>query len=66
MKLRKILKSMFEQYCKTFKDVPPPVCSDKKPAAAGFFISRDLGYYYAPEKGVINVSTSYRTRRAGF
>ncbi|HGW8503516.1 stress response protein AzuC [Raoultella planticola] len=23
MKLRKILKSMFEQYCKTFKDVPP-------------------------------------------
>ncbi|MCS7489840.1 stress response protein AzuC [Raoultella planticola] len=23
MKLRIILKSMFEQYCKTFKDVPP-------------------------------------------
>ncbi|CCJ73906.1 FIG00642248: hypothetical protein [Cronobacter condimenti 1330] len=23
MKLRKILKSMFENYCKTFKDVPP-------------------------------------------
>jgi len=23
MKMRKILKSMFEQYCKTFKDVPP-------------------------------------------
>lgn len=23
MKIRKILKSMFEQYCKTFKDVPP-------------------------------------------
>jgi len=23
MKLRKILKSMFESYCKTFKDVPP-------------------------------------------
>ncbi|WP_434643804.1 stress response protein AzuC [Klebsiella sp. I138] len=23
MKLRKILKSIFEQYCKTFKDVPP-------------------------------------------
>ncbi|EIY2678586.1 stress response protein AzuC [Raoultella planticola] len=23
MKLRKILKSMLEQYCKTFKDVPP-------------------------------------------
>ncbi|MGF7448816.1 stress response protein AzuC [Klebsiella michiganensis] len=22
MKLRKILKSMFENYCKTFKDVP--------------------------------------------
>ncbi|EKM6369307.1 stress response protein AzuC, partial [Cronobacter sakazakii] len=21
--LRKILKSMFENYCKTFKDVPP-------------------------------------------
>ena len=40
MKLRKILKSMFENYCKTLK----------KPAAAGFFISRDLGYYYAPEK----------------
>lgn len=26
------------------------VCSDKKPAAAGFFIFHDLGYYYAPEK----------------
>ncbi|HAT8014927.1 stress response protein AzuC [Citrobacter rodentium] len=23
MKLRKVLKSMFENYCKTFKDVPP-------------------------------------------
>ena len=23
MKLRKILKSMFANYCKTFKDVPP-------------------------------------------
>ncbi|HBI11837.1 stress response protein AzuC [Franconibacter helveticus 513] len=23
MKFRKILKSMFENYCKTFKDVPP-------------------------------------------
>ncbi|QRG81265.1 stress response protein AzuC [Citrobacter sp. R56] len=23
MKLHKILKSMFENYCKTFKDVPP-------------------------------------------
>ncbi|MDU4388892.1 MAG: stress response protein AzuC [Klebsiella michiganensis] len=23
MKLRKILKSMFENYCKTFKDIPP-------------------------------------------
>ncbi|MDG9301561.1 stress response protein AzuC, partial [Streptococcus pneumoniae] len=23
MKLRKILKSIFETYCKTFKDVPP-------------------------------------------
>ncbi|ELQ6019092.1 stress response protein AzuC [Cronobacter turicensis] len=23
MRLRKILKSMFENYCKTFKDVPP-------------------------------------------
>ncbi|HCP9159197.1 TPA: stress response protein AzuC [Escherichia coli] len=23
MKLRKILKSMFSNYCKTFKDVPP-------------------------------------------
>ncbi|EMA8637218.1 stress response protein AzuC [Cronobacter malonaticus] len=23
MKLRKIFKSMFENYCKTFKDVPP-------------------------------------------
>lgn len=23
LKLRKILKSMFENYCKTFKDVPP-------------------------------------------
>ncbi|MDY0972690.1 stress response protein AzuC [Siccibacter turicensis] len=23
MKLRKILKSMFENYCNTFKDVPP-------------------------------------------
>ncbi|HCQ8414303.1 TPA: stress response protein AzuC [Klebsiella michiganensis] len=23
MKLRKILKSMFENYCTTFKDVPP-------------------------------------------
>ncbi|WP_110026387.1 MULTISPECIES: stress response protein AzuC [Mangrovibacter] len=23
MKLRRILKSMFENYCKTFKDVPP-------------------------------------------
>ncbi|EFB2825987.1 MULTISPECIES: stress response protein AzuC [Enterobacteriaceae] len=23
MKLRKILKSMFDNYCKTFKDVPP-------------------------------------------
>ncbi|AGN84634.1 MULTISPECIES: stress response protein AzuC [Enterobacteriaceae] len=23
MKLRKILKHMFETYCKTFKDVPP-------------------------------------------
>ncbi|MBB7467141.1 stress response protein AzuC [Escherichia coli] len=25
MKLRKILKSMFNNYCKTFKDVPPGV-----------------------------------------
>ncbi|HCR59548.1 MULTISPECIES: stress response protein AzuC [Raoultella] len=23
MKLRKILKSIFDTYCKTFKDVPP-------------------------------------------
>ncbi|RPH25538.1 stress response protein AzuC [Buttiauxella warmboldiae] len=23
MKLRNVLKSMFENYCKTFKDVPP-------------------------------------------
>ncbi|EFF3571611.1 stress response protein AzuC [Escherichia coli] len=23
MKLRKILKSMFNNYCKTFKDTPP-------------------------------------------
>ncbi|MTD39418.1 stress response protein AzuC [Erwinia sp. CPCC 100877] len=23
MKLRNILKSMFKNYCKTFKDVPP-------------------------------------------
>ncbi|MBV8041959.1 stress response protein AzuC [Pluralibacter sp.] len=23
MKLRKILKSMFDNYCNTFKDVPP-------------------------------------------
>ncbi|WP_312927704.1 stress response protein AzuC [Pseudescherichia sp.] len=23
MKLRKILKSIFQTYCKTFKDVPP-------------------------------------------
>ncbi|WP_312227216.1 stress response protein AzuC [Pseudescherichia sp.] len=23
MKLRKILKNIFETYCKTFKDVPP-------------------------------------------
>ncbi|HAV8159089.1 TPA: stress response protein AzuC [Escherichia coli] len=40
MKLRKILKSMFNNYCKTFKDVPPAICSDnKKPAPAGFFVS---------------------------
>ncbi|MGQ7175499.1 stress response protein AzuC [Escherichia coli] len=26
MKLRKILKSMFNNYCKTFKDVPPGPC----------------------------------------
>ncbi|MGU0160475.1 stress response protein AzuC [Escherichia coli] len=26
MKLRKILKSMFNNYCKTFKDVPPGIC----------------------------------------
>ncbi len=31
MKLRKILKHMFETYCKTFKDVPPrALCSDDK------------------------------------
>lgn len=30
MKLRKILKSMFNNYCKTFKDVPPAICSDNK------------------------------------
>ncbi|MEY8709591.1 stress response protein AzuC [Mangrovibacter phragmitis] len=23
MRMRRILKSMFENYCKTFKDVPP-------------------------------------------
>jgi hypothetical protein len=23
LRLRRILKSMFENYCKTFKDVPP-------------------------------------------
>lgn len=39
MKLRKILKSMFNNYCKTFKDVPPAICSDnKKPAPAGFCV----------------------------
>ncbi len=65
MKLRKILKSMFEQYCKTFKDVPPAGNFDKT-CCGRFFISRDLGYYYAPRKGVINVSTSHRTRRTGF
>lgn len=32
MKLRKILKSMFEQYCKTFKDVPPAGMFWTKPA----------------------------------
>ena len=36
MKLRKILKSMWANYCRTFKDVPPAPCSDKKPASAGF------------------------------
>ena len=36
MKLRKILKSMFNNYCKTFQ----AICSDnKKPAPAGFFVS---------------------------
>ncbi len=41
MKLRKILKSMFNNYCKTFKDVPPVqyVPITKKPAPAGFFVS---------------------------
>ena len=39
MKLRKILKSMFNNYCKTFKDVPPGNMFDnKKPAPAGFFV----------------------------
>ena len=37
MKLRKILKSMWANYCNTFKDVPPARCSDKKPASAGFY-----------------------------
>lgn len=42
MKLRKILKSMFNNYCKTFKDVPPGNMfrsDNKKPAPAGFFVS---------------------------
>lgn len=37
MKLRKILKSMFNNYCKTYRQA---ICSDnKKPAPAGFFVS---------------------------
>ncbi len=35
MKLRKILKSMFNNYCKTFKDVPPVICSDNKKTCSG-------------------------------
>lgn len=65
MKLRKILKSMFENYCKTFKDVPRRYVLIKN-LLRQVFIFHDLGYYYAPEKGVKHVSTSYRTRRTGF
>ena len=40
MKLRKILKSMWANYCNTFKDVPPgAMILIKKPASAGFFMS---------------------------
>lgn len=48
MKLRKILKSMFNNYCKTFKDVyRQAICSDnKKPAPAGFLCSDDGGCDY--------------------
>ncbi len=37
MKLRKILKSMFNNYCKTFKDVPPQYVPITKPARQVFF-----------------------------
>lgn len=47
MKLRKILKSMFNNYCKTFKDVRQAICSDnKKPAPAGFLCPDDGGCDY--------------------
>lgn len=39
MKLRKILK-VFNNYCKTFKDVPPGNSDNKKPAPGRFFVSR--------------------------
>ncbi len=40
MKLRKILKSMFNNYCKTFRRrTAEAICSDnKKPAPAGFCV----------------------------
>ncbi len=38
MKLRKILKSMFNNYCKTFKDVPPAICSDNKTCSGRFCV----------------------------
>lgn len=47
MKLRKILKSMFNNYCKTFKDVPPGnMFRYKKPAPAGFLCPDDGGCDY--------------------
>ncbi len=45
MKLRKILKSMFNNYCKTFKDVPPGqyVPITKKTCSGRFFLCPDDG-----------------------
>lgn len=46
MKLRKILKSMFNNYCKTFKTYRRAICSDNKTCSGRFLCPDDGGCDY--------------------